>query len=138
MDEQTVSAIIIPFPKRHRGINPSLPARMSPLSPVAPKPAASRPVVGKPTTPRPLTTEPAISGLPKSPVPTNPAPTSLAMAPLARIISDLDSALSQQNAAVARWRNAIQDLRTAIDGLDGSLKQYRDRLTRTGKGATAS
>jgi hypothetical protein len=55
-------------------------------------------------------------------------------APLARVMAELDSALTHQSAAVARWRTAIQDLRVAMDGLDLSLRQYRDRLDPPGKG----
>jgi hypothetical protein len=43
-------------------------------------------------------------------------------------MAELDHALTQQGAAVARWRRAINDLRVAMDGLEGSLKQYRDSL----------
>jgi hypothetical protein len=134
MSEHPVSAVIIAFPKRHRAINAVLPAHLAPVSPLG----APRPMPGKPTMTRPLSAEPKISGLTTAPASTE------SVAPLARVISDLDAALTRQSAAVARWRTAIQDLRTAIDGLDGSLKQYRDRATPASstpggsKGATAS
>jgi hypothetical protein len=43
-------------------------------------------------------------------------------------MAELDNALTQQGAAVARWRKAINDLRVAMDGLEGSLQQYRASL----------
>jgi hypothetical protein len=125
MTEPAVSAIIIPFPKRHRAINPVVPVTAAPLLATPASLSTAQPLTAKATAPRPLNVEPKISGLPA--------------APLSRVIADLDAALTRQNAAVARWRTAIADLRAAIDGLDGSLKQYRDRTSpSSSKGASAS
>jgi len=135
-ETDTPSAVIIPFPKRRLGsagmvnaafIDPAKPGAPQPQVVVRPLPAAASPVIGQasPFTPRPTSLTPL-----RQPVTgQTPAGTpSAGAAPLSGVMAELDHALTQQGAAVARWRRAINDLRVAMDGLEGSLKQYRDTL----------
>lgn len=148
-ETETPSAVIIPFPKRGRGtparvqtasIDPAKPGAPQPHVFVRPLPAASSPISGR--------TSPFASRAPSVPLARQTvadqaadlqarAGTSRAgAAPLSGVMAELDHALTQQGAAVARWRRAINDLRVAMDGLEGSLKQYRDSLApKTNNGA---
>ncbi len=47
---------------------------------------------------------------------------------LARALTALDGALSQQRAVVAQWRDSVAQLQTSMSGLGESLHRYRDRL----------
>ncbi len=136
-ETDTPSAVIIPFPKRRRGASSMMqPAAIDPAKPGSPQPqvsvrplpaAASGVVIGRVA---PLAQRPA----PLPPVQQTVAGQNAAgaqrsgAAPLSGVMAELDHALTQQGAAVARWRRAINDLRVAMDGLEGSLKQYRDSL----------
>jgi len=136
----TSSAVIIPFPKRRRASastvktasGHSVPTLGSPQPEVfvRPLPPAPTAIIGRATSPVSLSTT-----LP----PARQTPTTSTRsgaAPLSGVMAELDHALTQQGAAVARWRRAINDLRVAMDGLEGSLKQYRDSLApKTNNGA---
>jgi hypothetical protein len=47
---------------------------------------------------------------------------------LARALESLNSALTEQKAALAAWREALGALKTSTTGLGGSLQQYHSRL----------
>jgi hypothetical protein len=139
--EPTVpTAIIIPFPKRHRFARSGAAAKLATTGTLL-KPASVQP---QPSVRTPQPSIGPVTGLsssrpsvaPASRQPSVAAPRQEA-APLSGVMAELDHALTQQGAAVARWRKAINDLRVAMDGLEGSLKQYRDSLTPVSNNGTS-
>jgi hypothetical protein len=55
---------------------------------------------------------------------------------LARVMGELDIALTRQTAAVASWRTSIQHLRVALDSLDASLRHFHVNLETPAPGAS--
>jgi hypothetical protein len=47
---------------------------------------------------------------------------------LKRAMASLEAAVVGQRSAVAAWRDALEELRTVMSGLGGSMQRYRDSL----------
>lgn len=96
-----MSAEIIPFPIPQAAL-PSLPV----LGPVPPNPNETNPALRSPT-------GPGVSGEER----------------LRRALAALDAAVTGQRAAVAEWRQSLEQLGTTMSGLGTSVGRYRDSLT---------
>ncbi len=154
------SAVIIPFPKRTRPASAAISEQIAP-APVVPHPSTlartARPAIGSAPNARPIAPLPVRAfnaSAPLGSVPVRPGDfaknaraasaqpttrpsyaTPSEATPLVGVMAELDHALTRQGAAVARWRKAINDLRIAMDGLENSLKQYRDNLAPANHGS---
>lgn len=76
---------------------------------------------------------PARAPAPAAPAATTPDP----QARLARALSALDAALSEQRTAMAGWRESLDQLRKTTNGLGLTMQRYHQTLGKLGSDVSA-
>jgi ABC-type transporter Mla subunit MlaD len=84
----------------------------------------SDPILSEPTPVKSGRPTAAIIAFPVRPKPVAPRPEER----LARALDSLNTAMTDQRAAVAAWREVLGELKATTTGLDESLQRYRSNL----------